>query len=79
MSYYLNKNNLFYQKIFYGSKTIFLDFLALHFLLTLKLKLVNFISSSFGKMLKQPINYFSQTLAQMVPLGISQFWVPKSK
>ena len=53
---------------------------ALIFFLTMELKSVNSISSSFGKTLKHPINFFlSQTLAQMASLGNNWFWGPKSK
>jgi hypothetical protein len=45
----------------------------------LALKSVNSNSSSFGKTVKRPINYFSRTLAQMAALGISRFLGPKSK
>ena len=54
-------------------------FLGLNFFLTFELKLVNSISLSFGKTVKRLISHFSQTLAQMAALGISQFLSPKSK
>ena len=47
--------------------------------LTPNLKSVNSISSSSGKPVKRPMNYFSRTSAQMAPLGISQFWGSQSK
>ena len=49
------------------------------FFLTLNLKFVNSISSSFDQPVQRPIHYFSQTSTQMVPPGNSQFWGPKSK
>ena len=57
-------------KLFCGPKTNFL---------TLNLKSFTSISSSFGKTVKRPINYFSQTSTQMAPLGTSGFWGLKSK
>ena len=71
----------FIQQIFYGPKTKFwkIVFWAQKIFLTMELKSVNSISSSFGKTVKRPINHFSRTSAQTAPLGISRFLGPKSK
>jgi len=60
VSYYLDIGNFFYQKKFDGPKTKFgkIVFWASIFFLTLELKSVKSISSSFAKTLKRPINYF---------------------
>ena len=60
VSYYLDIGNFFYQRLFYGPKTKFgkIVFWAQIFFLTLELKSVNSISSSFGKTVKRPINHF---------------------
>ena len=81
VSYYFDIGKFFYTKIFHGPKTKFgkIIFWAYNFFLTLAFKSVNSNSSSFGKTVKRPINYFSRLLAQMAILGISQFLGPKSK
>ena len=53
----------------HGQKNKFgkIIFCAKIFFLTLKLKSVNSISSSFDKTVKGPINYFSQTFNEIAP------------
>ena len=53
--------------------------MELNFFLTLKLKSFNSISSLFGKTVKRPINYFSQTFTQISPRAKVDFWVPNQK
>ena len=81
VSYYLNIGNFYCTNKFYGQKTKFgiFVFWALIFFLTLELKSVKSISSSFGKTVKRPINYFSRALAKMAPPEISRYLGPKSK
>ena len=81
VSYYLDIGNFFYTKNVHDPKTKFgkIFFWAKKCFLTLELKSVNSNSSSFGKRVKRPINYFSQPLAQMAALGISRFLGPKLK
>ena len=69
VSYYFDIGKFFYTKIFHGPKNKFgkIIFWAYNFFLTLAFKSVNSNSSSFGKTVKRPINYFSQTSTQTAP------------
>ena len=62
MSYYLDIGSFFFTKKIWEN-----SFFVLKIFLTLELKSVNSISSSFSKMFKYPINYFSQISTQMAP------------
>ena len=67
VSYFFDIGNFFTKKISQKNKFGKIIFCANNFFLTLKLKSVNSISSSFDKTVKRPINYFSQTFTEMPP------------